>query len=131
MAQTMRRGARRDKVGAAAANGHIFPAMSTARVPESRMTESRMGESVVDGSGVERAGVDESPPPAVLQVLPSLVTGGVVRGTIEITQAVAEGGGVALVASAGGRMVGWWTTLVGDLYEQVTIWEYEIGRAHV
>ena len=65
-----------------------------------------MGESVVDGSGVERAGVDESPPPVVLQVLPSLVTGGVERGTIEITQAVAEGGGVALVASAGGRMVG-------------------------
>ena len=29
-------------------------------------------------------------PPVVLQVLPSLVTGGVERGTIEITQAVAE-----------------------------------------
>ena len=22
-------------------------------------------------------------------------------------------------------MVGWWTTLIGDLYEQVTIWEYD------
>jgi glycosyltransferase involved in cell wall biosynthesis len=41
----------------------------------------------------------------VLQVLPSLVTGGVERGTVEITRAVAEAGGVALVASAGGRMV--------------------------
>jgi glycosyltransferase involved in cell wall biosynthesis len=44
--------------------------------------------------------------PVVLQVLPSLVTGGVERGTVEITQAVAEADGVALVASAGGRMVG-------------------------
>jgi glycosyltransferase involved in cell wall biosynthesis len=44
-------------------------------------------------------------PPVVLQVLPSLVTGGVERGTVEITQAVAEAGAVALVASAGGPMV--------------------------
>jgi glycosyltransferase involved in cell wall biosynthesis len=43
--------------------------------------------------------------PVVLQVLPSLVTGGVERGTIEITQAVAESDGVALVASAGGPLV--------------------------
>jgi glycosyltransferase involved in cell wall biosynthesis len=42
--------------------------------------------------------------PVVLQVLPSLVTGGVERGTIEITQAVAEADGVALVASAGGKL---------------------------
>ncbi len=41
----------------------------------------------------------------VLQVLPSLVTGGVERGTVEIARAVAEAGGTALVASAGGRMV--------------------------
>jgi len=44
-------------------------------------------------------------PPVVLQVLPSLVTGGVERGTIEITQAIAEAEGVALVASSGGPMV--------------------------
>jgi glycosyltransferase involved in cell wall biosynthesis len=44
-------------------------------------------------------------PPVVLQVLPSLVTGGVERGTIEIAQAVAEAEGVALVASSGGPMV--------------------------
>ena len=43
--------------------------------------------------------------PTVLQVLPSLVTGGVERGTIEITQAIAAAGGTALVASAGGRLV--------------------------
>ena len=41
----------------------------------------------------------------VLQVLPSLVTGGVERGTVEITQAIAEAGWTALVASAGGPLV--------------------------
>jgi glycosyltransferase involved in cell wall biosynthesis len=44
-------------------------------------------------------------PPVVLQVLPSLFTGGVERGTIEITQAVAEARYVALVASSGGPLV--------------------------
>jgi glycosyltransferase involved in cell wall biosynthesis len=48
---------------------------------------------------------EPSRPPVVLQVLPSLVTGGVERGTIEITQAIAEAEAVALVASAGGPMV--------------------------
>ena len=41
----------------------------------------------------------------MLQVLPSLVTGGVERGTVEITQAIAAAGWTALVASAGGRLV--------------------------
>ena len=41
----------------------------------------------------------------VLQVLPSLITGGVERGTIEITQAITEAGATALVASAGGLLV--------------------------
>jgi len=47
----------------------------------------------------------DSDKPVVLQVLPSLVTGGVERGTIEITHAVAEADGVALVVSAGGPLV--------------------------
>jgi glycosyltransferase involved in cell wall biosynthesis len=47
----------------------------------------------------------DSEKPVILQVLPSLVTGGVERGTIEITQAVAEADGIALVASAGGPLV--------------------------
>jgi glycosyltransferase involved in cell wall biosynthesis len=42
---------------------------------------------------------------AILQVLPSLVTGGVERGTVEITRAIADAGATALVASTGGRMV--------------------------
>jgi glycosyltransferase involved in cell wall biosynthesis len=41
----------------------------------------------------------------VLQVLPSLITGGVERGTLEITQAIVQAGGTALIASAGGRLV--------------------------
>jgi glycosyltransferase involved in cell wall biosynthesis len=46
-----------------------------------------------------------SDPPVVLQVLPSLNTGGVERGTVEIANAVAGANGTAIVASAGGRMV--------------------------
>ena len=44
-------------------------------------------------------------PPVILQVLPSLVTGGVERGTVEIAQAIAEAGWRPLVASQGGPMV--------------------------
>jgi glycosyltransferase involved in cell wall biosynthesis len=43
--------------------------------------------------------------PVVLQVLPSLITGGVERGTVEIALAIAEAEATALVASAGGPLV--------------------------
>jgi glycosyltransferase involved in cell wall biosynthesis len=43
--------------------------------------------------------------PVVLQVLPSLITGGVERGTIEMAQAIVEAEATALVASAGGPLV--------------------------
>src|SRR5262249_61323084 len=33
--------------------------------------------------------------------------------------------GLPLFRAAGGRMVGWWTTLIGNLYEHVTLWEYD------
>jgi glycosyltransferase involved in cell wall biosynthesis len=49
-----------------------------------------------------------SPPPdspVVLQVLPSLITGGVERGTVEIAQAITEAEATAIVASAGGPLV--------------------------
>jgi glycosyltransferase involved in cell wall biosynthesis len=46
------------------------------------------------------------PYPVVLQVLPALGGGGVERGTVEITAAIAAAGGGALVASAGGRLAG-------------------------
>jgi len=44
-------------------------------------------------------------PPAVLQVLPSLVSGGVERGTLEIAEALVAAGFRAFVASAGGPLV--------------------------
>ena len=65
--------------------------MSGAQSPESHLAEYPLAESL---------------PTVVLQVLPTMDTGGVERSTVEITQAVAEADGVALVASAGGRMVG-------------------------
>ncbi len=43
--------------------------------------------------------------PPVLQVLPSLVAGGVERGTLEIAEALIAAGGRALVASDGGPLV--------------------------
>lgn len=47
----------------------------------------------------------DSLPPAVLQVLPMLETGGVERGTIEVAEALVRAGFRAFVASAGGRLV--------------------------
>lgn len=44
-------------------------------------------------------------PPAVLQILPSLVSGGVERGTLEIAEALVAAGFRAFVASAGGPLV--------------------------
>jgi glycosyltransferase involved in cell wall biosynthesis len=44
-------------------------------------------------------------PPAVLQVLPALVTGGVERGTVDMAKALAAAGWVSYVASEGGPMV--------------------------
>jgi glycosyltransferase involved in cell wall biosynthesis len=44
------------------------------------------------------------PYPVVLQVLPALNGGGVERGTVEVTSAIARSHGLPLVASAGGRM---------------------------
>ncbi len=43
--------------------------------------------------------------PVVLQVVPSLVTGGVERGTVEIAQSLVAAGWTAIVASSGGPMV--------------------------
>jgi glycosyltransferase involved in cell wall biosynthesis len=44
-------------------------------------------------------------PPAVLQVLPALASGGVERGTIEIAEAIRDAGLRPIVASAGGALV--------------------------
>lgn len=53
----------------------------------------------------ETSSSDGGRAPVVLQVLPSLNTGGVERGTVEIADAVVQAGGHSFVASAGGRMV--------------------------
>lgn len=45
-------------------------------------------------------------PPTLLQILPSLHSGGVERGTIEIARAAVKAGFRSLVASSGGPMVG-------------------------
>lgn len=60
-----------------------------------------MNETVPDDSTATPA---DKAGPVILQVLPSLVTGGVERGTIDVARAVIESGGTALVASAGGIM---------------------------
>jgi glycosyltransferase involved in cell wall biosynthesis len=43
--------------------------------------------------------------PVILQILPELRTGGVERGTVEITEAIAKAGWKAIIASAGGEMM--------------------------
>jgi glycosyltransferase involved in cell wall biosynthesis len=48
--------------------------------------------------------VEGSEVPVVLQVLPSLATGGAERAAVDIARAVAEAGAVSLVASAGGPL---------------------------
>jgi glycosyltransferase involved in cell wall biosynthesis len=56
-------------------------------------------------TGAKTLKVPEPPPPAVLQVLPRLDSGGVERGTLEIADAIVGAGGRAVVASAGGALV--------------------------
>ncbi len=70
-----------------------------------------------------------SRPPAILQVLPALVSGGVERGTIEIAEAIVGAGWRALVASAGGPLVaelervgGRHVTLPLDTKSPIGIW---------
>jgi glycosyltransferase involved in cell wall biosynthesis len=48
--------------------------------------------------------VQETRPPAVLQVVPSLASGGVERGTVEVAAALTAAGWKAYVASEGGPM---------------------------
>jgi glycosyltransferase involved in cell wall biosynthesis len=59
------------------------------------------GRALAEKSAASQVAVS----PVILQVLPSLVTGGVERSTLEITEAVAAVGWTALVASAGGPLV--------------------------
>jgi hypothetical protein len=56
----------------------------------------------MDGDASTAPAPAEGRPPAVLQVLPSLVSGGVGRGTVELAEALTRAGWQAYVASAGG-----------------------------
>lgn len=58
----------------------------------------------MDGDGSTAPAPAEGRPPAVLQVLPSLVSGGVERGAVELAEALTASGWQAYVASAGGPM---------------------------
>src|SRR5258708_5993636 len=55
-------------------------------------------------SMLKEAGPAKGRPPAVLQVVPSLVSGGVERGTVDLAGALVAAGWTAYVASAGGPM---------------------------
>ena len=48
---------------------------------------------------------DDKQPPVVLQLLPSLVTGGAERGTVDVARTLTEEGWHSLVVSSGGPMV--------------------------
>jgi glycosyltransferase involved in cell wall biosynthesis len=61
----------------------------------------------VNGVGIDDSTVPAPPkarPPAVLQIVPSLVSGGAERGTIDLAGALATAGWVSYVASAGGPL---------------------------
>ncbi|MEL6680539.1 MAG: glycosyltransferase family 4 protein, partial [Pseudomonadota bacterium] len=60
---------------------------------------------------------DHARPPTVLQLVPSLKSGGVERGAIEIAQALIDRGGRALIASSGGRMAAQFRRIGGELVE--------------
>jgi glycosyltransferase involved in cell wall biosynthesis len=55
------------------------------------------------GDNIPRA-ASTGRPPAVLQILPSLVSGGAERGTVEVAGALVEAGWTAYVASGGGPL---------------------------
>jgi glycosyltransferase involved in cell wall biosynthesis len=56
----------------------------------------------LDGSTVPAAPTGR--PPAVLQIVPSLVSGGAERGTVELAAALVEAGWISCVASSGGAL---------------------------
>src|SRR5689334_5358599 len=68
------------------------------------MKASVAGQMIRRGNDIIRAGSAEGRPPAVLQVIPSLVSGGAERGTVEMAAALAAAGWTAYIASSGGPM---------------------------
>jgi glycosyltransferase involved in cell wall biosynthesis len=62
-------------------------------------------DSVLNDPHPQETAASATRPATILQVVPALVTGGVERGTVDVAAAIVQGGGSALVASAGGPMV--------------------------
>lgn len=75
----------------------IAPAASAsrARPPE---------DPVPGGTSREQGGADKGRPPAVLQIVPSLISGGAERGTVELAEALVAAGWTSYVASSGGPL---------------------------
>jgi hypothetical protein len=92
----------------------------------SRFTVAVLLAALATGAFIARHSLrsEEGPPPAPAKVYGEwLIRVRPDRGA-EYGRLIREQG-LPLFRAAGGRMVGWWTTLVGDLYEHVTIWEYD------
>ncbi len=66
--------------------------------------EEAEGETIADDAHGNTQDLPIERPLVILQLTPSLNSGGVERGTVDIARAIAATGGRALVASAGGRM---------------------------
>ncbi|MEL6601189.1 MAG: glycosyltransferase, partial [Pseudomonadota bacterium] len=60
---------------------------------------------------------DHARPLTVLQLVPTMKSGGVERGAIEIAQALIDRGDRALIASRGGRMVAQFRRIGGEFHE--------------
>ncbi|NDC59570.1 MAG: glycosyl transferase, partial [Alphaproteobacteria bacterium] len=74
----------------------------------------------------------------VLQVTPALDAGGVERTTIEVAEAISKAGGLAMVASRGGRLAGELAAAGGELVElpldsknPVRIWRNAAALAEI
>ncbi len=68
------------------------------------VSSSITGEVSKDLSG-NGSSQEEPRPLTVLQVIPQMESGGVERGTLEITEAITREGGRAIVATAGGKLL--------------------------
>jgi glycosyltransferase involved in cell wall biosynthesis len=85
----------------------MLPALARYAIvtPSSRVRISEGDMAVRLKEQASAAAAKLARPPGVMQVLPSLVTGGVERGTIDVAAALTAAGWNALVVSAGGPLV--------------------------